>query len=72
MKGMNYSDVLAMPTYERRFFLGQLVKDINKKEEHFEKMKEESKVKNGKGNRTTKISGQQLKNKLKTGEIPIG
>lgn len=59
-----------MPTYERRFFLGLLTKDRKEHEERVEKMKEQQQSKNGKGKRTTRVSGEALKNKLKTGEIP--
>jgi len=60
-----------MPTYERRFFLGLLNKETREKEEQLETMKEKSKTINGKGNRTTKVSGEGLKNRMKNGDIPL-
>ena len=38
---MTYSDVLAMPTYERRYFLGLLTKQAREREEEMEEMKYE-------------------------------
>jgi len=68
---MSYSDVLSMPTYERRFFLGLLTKENRDREEKMEEMKEKSQTKGTKGNRTTKVSGQSLKNRMKNGDIPL-
>lgn len=68
---MSYNDVLSMPTYERRFFLGLLTKENRDKEEQVEKMKEQQKTKGTKGNRTTKVSGEGLKNRMKNGDIPL-
>ena len=72
LKGVTYSDVLAMPTYERRFFLSLLTKEAKQREEESEKMREEmrNKSNNSKGNRNTRISGDALKTKMKNGEIP--
>ena len=71
MKNISYSDVLAMPTYERRYFLGLLTKDYKQKEEQLEEMKAKQTTSNSKGKRTTSVSGDQLKNKMKSGEIPL-
>lgn len=70
---MTYSDILSMPTYERRFFLGLLTKDIVKKEEHIEEMREKAKssTSTSKGSRTTRVSGAQLKNRINSGDVPI-
>lgn len=59
-----------MPTYERRFFLGQLTKDRQETEARYEALKEEAQAKTGKGTRTTRVSGETLKNKIKSGEVP--
>ncbi len=59
-----------MPTYERRFFLGMLTKERREREEHMEKMKEQTQSSGGKGKRITRVSGDALKSKLKSGEIP--
>lgn len=69
MKGMSYSDVLSMPTYERRYFLSLLTKDVQKREEQAEAMKEQAQVKTGKGSRQTRVSGNALKTKLQSGEV---
>jgi hypothetical protein len=59
-----------MPTYERRFFLSLLTKDIKEREERMEEMKQNNKNNNAKGSRSTRVSGEALKSKLKSGEIP--
>lgn len=71
MQNITYSDVLNMPTHERRFFIGRLTKDSELKQEQYEKMKEEQTNKNAKGSRSTRLSGDALKTKLKTGELPL-
>lgn len=70
---MTYSDVMAMPVYERRYFLTLLTKDHQKREEKEEELKEQAKTSsNGsKGSRTTKISGNALKSRMKSGDIPL-
>ncbi len=63
---MTYQDVLSVPTYERKFYLDTLLKEN-------EKRKESTKDKTystGKGTRSKSISGDSLKNKLRSGEIP--
>ncbi len=69
---MTYNDILSMPTYERRFFLGMLTKEAREKQEEAEKLREEAqnRAKGSKGQRSTRISGESLKNKMKSGEIP--
>jgi hypothetical protein len=69
LKGFTYSDVLALPTYERRYFLGLLTKDAKQREEQVEKMKEQGKTNTGKGKRQTRVSGDALKSKIKSGEV---
>lgn len=65
----SYSDILLMPTCERRFHLGLLSKKHEQTQEELEKRKEQSQIKNGKGNRTTRVSGEALKQKIKSGEV---
>ena len=55
-----------MPIHERRYNITLLVNENNKKKEQIE----ENTSNNSKGSRTTKISGDQLKMKMKSGEIP--
>lgn len=58
-----------MPIYERRFYLGLLVK---KRHDEIQQEEDAAKpVSTGKGARKTKISGNTLKNKLKSGAIPL-
>lgn len=71
LKGVNYNDVMNMPVYERRFFLGLLTRDTIKTQEKIEEMNEKSSTKGSKGNRTTKVSGEGLKNRMKNGDIPL-
>ena len=62
---------MNMPVYERRFFIGLLTKEQSEKQAEIEKQREEAKTKGSKGNRTTKVSGQALKNKIKSGDLPL-
>lgn len=59
-----------MPTYERRYFLGLLNKEAREREEKVEEMKNKSQTKGTKGSRTTRVTGDALKNKIKSGDIP--
>jgi len=70
LNNVTYADVLSMPVYERRFYLGLLTKQNRQREEHLETLKEQAKSKGSKGSRTTRISGDQLKNKINSGDIP--
>lgn len=58
-----------MPTSERRFYLGLLIQEKQKQKEHYENSKKQSS--GSKGNRKSTISGDVLKNKIKSGEIPL-
>jgi hypothetical protein len=66
--GFTYQDVLNMSVWERRQYLGLLLKENEKKEEVIEQEKEKL-LSNGKGTRTKRISGEALKSKMKSGEI---
>ena len=63
---IGYNDVMTMPTGERRYFLSLLIK--NKTEEN-ERMKETKST--GKGKRTSTISGDALKSRIKSGNLPL-
>ena len=57
-----------MSVYERRNYLTLLLNENTKKSEMIEEENEKMKGKNG--SRTSRVSGEQLKAKLKSGEIP--
>jgi hypothetical protein len=65
-----YMDVMSMPVYERRFFINILLKQQEKQQEYVENNANASNS-NTKGNRKSKISGDALKSKMKSGEIPL-
>lgn len=67
---MSRQDVLLTPTYERRYYLNKLINENKKKSEMMEQKMEEMKGRNSSGSRTTRIGGEQLKSKLKSGQIP--
>jgi len=67
--GISYSDVMKMPTYERRFFIETLKQDYQQQREHYEEVKNNA-TSGGKGNRSSQISGDALKSKMRKGEIP--
>ena len=54
-----------MPTAERRFYLGLLVQQRSKEKEAAKQNKQ-----TGKGRRQTTVSGEALKTKMLSGEIP--
>jgi hypothetical protein len=39
MVNMSYSDIMIMPTYERKFFINKLLSEIEKKNEEYEKIR---------------------------------
>lgn len=67
---MSYVDVMTMPVYERRFFLGLATKTAAEREEHIENMKAEASSRGSKGSRSTTVSGEALKTRMKNGDIP--
>ena len=62
-----------MPVYERRYFLSLLTKEARERQEHHDEMMEKAQSKNstGKGNRTTRVSGDALKSRMKSGDLPL-
>jgi len=66
---ITYSDVLIMPTAERRYYLGLLVQSKQKEQEAMDNQTTKSST--SKGTRQSKVSGDALKSKLKSGEIPL-
>jgi hypothetical protein len=59
-----------MPVQERRFYLGLFVKETQKKQEYLEETNQTNTNKNSKGSRTTRVSGDALKNRIMSGQIP--
>ena len=68
--GFTYSDVMNMSVYERRQYLSHLINENNKKNEALEEQKEAINNKGARGSRTSRVTGDQLKAKMKSGEIP--
>lgn len=67
---MGYNDAMMMPVYERKYFINLLIKQNQKRMEFIENEKT-TMTSNSKGNRQTKLSGDALKNKMQSGEIPL-
>lgn len=65
-----YNDVMSMPVYERRFFINLLLKQHEKQKEIIDNSQTTTNS-SAKGNRQSKVSGDALKNKMRTGEIPL-
>lgn len=63
-------DTMSMPVYERRFFINMLLKQHEKQKEIYENQTANA-TSNSKGSRKSKISGDALKSKMKSGEIPL-
>jgi hypothetical protein len=56
-----------MPTAERRFYLGLLVKKNHKEKE---KLDEQGKI-TGNGKKQRTITGEALKSAIKSGDVPL-
>ncbi len=69
LDGFTYTDVLALPVYERRFFLSLKARDVSKQKEHVESASKTQS--NSKGKRQSTVSGENLKNRLNKGDIPL-
>ena len=67
---MTYQDAMSLPTYERRFFLSTLINENTKKNEEMEERLQDSKNSGARGTRSSRVGGEQLKAKIKSGEIP--
>ena len=65
-----YIDVMSMPVYERRFFINLLLNQHEKQKQYIEDNSSATNS-NAKGSRKTKISGDALKSKMKSGEFPL-
>ena len=61
---------MNMSVYERRQYLSHLINENNKKNEAIEEQKEAINNKGARGSRTSRVTGDQLKAKMKSGEIP--
>ena len=64
-----YIDAMSMPVYERRFFINMLIKQNKRQKEIYDN--QTANTSNSKGSRKTKISGDALKSKMQSGEIPL-
>jgi hypothetical protein len=67
---IGYTDVLNMPTNERRYYMGMLIKSKQEEQARVEETTNKANS-NAKGSRKTKVSGEALKNKIKSGEVPL-
>lgn len=64
---MGYDDVLNMPTNERRFHIGMLVKNKSDEQERMREVHD----KTSKGVKKTRIGGDALVSKIKSGDVPL-
>jgi hypothetical protein len=71
LKGFSYSDVLELPVYERRYFLSLKTREINEQKDQQETALKNHTSTNSKGQKTTNISGDNLKSRMKNGDIPL-
>lgn len=66
---MSYSDIMRMPTFERRFYIQMYREEMEKQEEELKEIKNNKKS-GGKGTRSSTISGEALKSRMKNNQIP--
>lgn len=72
LKGVTYNDVLSMPVYERRYFLSLLTKEARERQEHSDELRQKTQTNStAKGKRTTRVSGDALKTRMKSGDLPL-
>ena len=65
----SYSDIMKMPTYERRLYIELYKSELEERKERLEEA-QNNRSSGVKGTRTKTISGQALKSKMKNNEIP--
>jgi hypothetical protein len=61
---------MNMSVYERRQYLSHLINENEKKSDAIDEQLDKNKNRGAKGTRTSTVSGDALKSKLKSGEIP--
>ena len=64
LEGFTYTDVLSLAVYERRFYLNLKTRDLMKKNKQSNEQPKN-------GSRQSKITGDNLKNRLSSGDIPL-
>jgi hypothetical protein len=67
MQNFTYDSVMNMPTNERRFYLARHHRRMSEQEEKAKTNKQSG----GKGKRSSSISGDALKTKMRNGDIPL-
>lgn len=69
MKNFTYSDVMSMPTAERRFYIGLELKKNERVQEQAENKPVTTQT--SKGTRQTKVSGKAIDSRMRKGDLPI-
>jgi hypothetical protein len=67
MQNFTYDSVMNMPTNERRFYLARHHRRMSEQEQDIQPKKQNG----GKGKRSSTISGDALKTRIKNGNIPL-
>jgi hypothetical protein len=67
MKNFTYDSVMNMPTNERRFYLARHYKRMSEQQDNLQTKKHNG----GKGKRSSSISGDALKTRMRNGDIPL-
>lgn len=68
--GCSRRDVMEMPTRERKFYLNEFMNEEEKREEQMNSGENNSVHNSGKGKRTRRVGGEELKQKMKNGDLP--
>jgi hypothetical protein len=66
---ISYSDIMRMPTFERRFYIQTYKEEMEEKKEKMEEQAKNSSS-GGKGSRSRTVSGEALKSQIKNNKIP--
>jgi hypothetical protein len=66
---IDYSDVMSMPVYERRFFIEMFKDEMEQQKERMDEAKK-NRSSGGKGTRSKTVSGEALKSQMRNKQIP--
>jgi len=67
--GFQYSEVMSMPVYERRFYIDMFKDEMELQKEKMDEVRENAKS-GGKGKRSKRVSGETLKSQIRNNQIP--
>jgi len=67
--GFQYSEVMSMPVYERRFYIEMFKDEMEMQKERMDDARKNA-TSGGKGTRSKTVSGEALKSQMRNNQIP--